>query len=63
MSENNFTKVEQAEFKKSKPAKKLFVSNIDYSVNENILTNHFSKYGQVSKCKIIRNGITNKSKV
>ena len=42
--------------------RKLFVCNIDYTVQENLLAKHFAAFGQISKCKIMRDA-TNKSKV
>lgn len=41
--------------------KKIFVMNIEWSITENILEKFFSKFGQVTKSKIIRDIITKKT--
>jgi RNA recognition motif-containing protein len=41
---------------------KIFLENLEYSVHENMLKRFFSKFGEVKKCKIIRDSNTTKSK-
>lgn len=41
---------------------KVFVNNLEWSVHENLLKKFLVKYGEIVKCKIIRDAQTNKSK-
>ena len=40
----------------------LFVKGINYDANEDDLRSTFSKYGEISSCKILKDKLTNKSK-
>lgn len=41
---------------------KIYVSNLEWSVHENLLRHFFAKFGSVKRCKILRYEDTNKSK-
>ena len=41
---------------------KIYVGNLPYSVNEDALTKHFERYGNVTSAKIITDRDTNRSK-
>jgi RNA recognition motif-containing protein len=41
---------------------KVYVTNLEWSVHENLLKKFLTKYGEIAKCKIIRDTQTNKSK-
>lgn len=41
---------------------KIYVSNLEWNVHENLLKHFFAKFGSVKRCKILRYEDTNKSK-
>lgn len=49
-------------FKQKVLKKKIFIENIDYDAHENALKKFFTKYGQIKRCKIVRNNKTNESR-
>lgn len=42
--------------------KKLFVGGINFNTTEDVIKNHFSKYGNISQLRLIRDHQTGKSR-